>query len=62
MHSLKLRTHNYRQPAAPIVERTPAQQQAIAETGTAALQILSIGLLSGLCCYAGSLLLLATFP
>ena len=55
MHALKFRRRSYA-PArtAPIPEQIGARR----DLPIAITQILSVGLLSGLCCYTGSLLIL----
>jgi hypothetical protein len=60
MHALKIRSRF----VPPAIHPEPATASRLPQTFSSeiaipALQILSIGLLSGLCCFTGSLLLIA---
>ena len=62
MHSLKFRRRIYQEPTTDsqmIGEETIMTAAELKETSIAALQILSIGVLSGLCCFTGTLLMTA---
>ncbi|MGK7909402.1 MAG: hypothetical protein AB4040_19505 [Synechococcus sp.] len=55
MHSLKFRRHSY-QPAR--TSTSPVQGQERRDIYIAIMQILSVGVLSGLCCFTGLRLLM----
>ena len=55
MHALKFRRHSYQ---SANITTSPAQVQERRDTHIAITQILSVGVLSGLCCFTGSLLMM----
>ena len=55
MHALKFRRRAYVSPRTDATQNTASNRH---ETQVAAVQILTVGILSGLCCFTGSLLIL----